>query len=147
MILISPFSKALRNGGNNPKNYPSWKEVLKGLNGQEVIQIGVDGEKQLTKDFRKNLPFKEIEKLIQECDVWVSVDNFLPHMAHYLKKPGVVLFGQSDPNIYGYLENSNLLKDRKYLRPDQFLMWEQSEYIKEAFVKPEVVLESIRDLV
>jgi ADP-heptose:LPS heptosyltransferase len=146
MILISPFSKALRNGGNNPKSYPYWKEFLKGLNGQKVVQIGVEGEEKLTKDFRKNLPFKEIEKLIQECDIWVSVDNFLPHMAHHLKKPGIVLFGQSDPKIYGYPENQNLLADRKYLRTDQFLIWEQAEYIKEAFVSSDTVLENILKL-
>ena len=146
MILIAPFSKALRNGGNNPKNYPFWKGVLKGLNGRKVVQVGVEGEEKLTKDFRKNLAFTEIEKLIKECDIWVSVDNFLPHMAHHLKKKGIVLWGQSDPNIFGYPENMNLLKDRKYLRPDQFLIWEQAEYLADAFVRPEVVLESLKGL-
>jgi ADP-heptose:LPS heptosyltransferase len=146
MILISPYAKPLRNGGNNPKNYPAWKEVVSGLNGEEIIQIGAGDEKAISNKvkLKKNLSFAEIEELVNKCRVWVSIDTFLPHMAHHLGKPGVVIFGQSDPNIFGYPENKNLLVDRKYLRPDQFLIWEQAEYIKEAFVKPEVVVESIR---
>jgi ADP-heptose:LPS heptosyltransferase len=146
MILISPYAKPLRNGGNNPKNYPAWKEVVSGLNGEEIIQIGAEDEEAISNKvkLKKNLSFAEIEELVKKCRVWVSIDTFLPHMAHRLGKPGVVIFGQSDPNIFGYPENKNLLVDRKYLRPDQFLIWEQAEYIKEAFVKPEVVVESIR---
>jgi ADP-heptose:LPS heptosyltransferase len=146
MILISPYAKPLRNGGNNPKNYPAWKEVVSGLNGEEIIQIGAEDEEAISNKvkLKKNLSFAEIEELVNKCRVWVSIDTFLPHMAHHLGKPGVVIFGQSDPNIFGYPENKNLLVDRKYLRPDQFLIWEQAEYIKEAFVKPEVVVESIR---
>jgi ADP-heptose:LPS heptosyltransferase len=146
MILISPYAKPLRNGGNNPKNFPYWKEVVSGLNGEGIIQIGAGDENPISNKvkLKKNLSFAEIEELVNKCRVWVSIDTFLPHMAHHLKKPGVVIFGQSDPNIFGYPENKNLLVNRKYLRPDQFLIWEQAEYIEEAFVKPEVVVESLK---
>jgi ADP-heptose:LPS heptosyltransferase len=146
MILISPYAKPLRNGGNNPKNFPYWKEVVSGLNGEGIIQIGAGDENPISNKvkLKKNLSFAEIEELVNKCRVWVSIDTFLPHMAHHLKKPGVVIFGQSDPNIFGYPENKNLLVNRKYLRPDQFLIWEQAEYIKEAFVTPEVVVESLK---
>ena len=43
MIIISPYSKPLRNGLNNPKNYPYWKELISLIN-EEIIQVGVDGE-------------------------------------------------------------------------------------------------------
>jgi ADP-heptose:LPS heptosyltransferase len=144
MILISPYSKPLRTGGNNPKNYPFWQEVLKGLNGEKVLQIGLPDEKKICKEFYFPPTLGRVKELLLECDTWVSVDNFLPHVAHHVKKPGVVIFGQSDPNIFGYHENINLLKSREYLRKDQFLMWEQCEYKTDAFVDPEVVLESIR---
>lgn len=147
MILIAPFAKKLRNGGNNPKNFPFWKEVLNGLNGQKVVQVGIEGEEQLTADFRKDIRLSEVAKLVSECTTWVSVDNYLPHLAHHIRKPGIVLFGQSDPEIYGYKENINLLKSRSYLRPDQFLIWEQCEYKTEAFVDPQIVLNSIKVMV
>ena len=144
---MAPYAKELRNGKSSPKNYPYWREVLNGMNGHKIVQIGVEGEDQLCDDFRKNLPFKEIEKLINECATWVSVDSFLPHMTHSLKKPGVVIFGQSDPDIFGYKENINLLKSREYLRKDQFQIWEQCEYKTDAFVDPNIVLTSLKVLI
>ena len=54
MILISPYSKQLTNGKTNPKNYPYWDEVISQIQ-EPIIQIGIEGEKQLVNDFRKNL--------------------------------------------------------------------------------------------
>lgn len=149
MILISPYAKPLRNGGVNPKNFPYWKEVVQGLNGSEIIQIGSGEEEAVSPkvNLLKSLPFSEIKGLVRKCKTWVSIDTFLPHLAHHVGKPGIVIWGQSDPNIFGYKENINLLKSREYLKKDQFLIWEQCEYKTEAFVGPEVVLESIRRMV
>jgi hypothetical protein len=54
-------------------------------------------------------------------------------------------FGQSDPNIFGYPGNINLLKDRSYLRPEQFLHWwhETVFYKEDAFVSAETVTETL----
>lgn len=140
MIIISPFSKKLRNGGENPKNYPYWKELIS-LIDEPIIQVGVDGENQLVSDFRKNLKIPQLIELIHECRTWISVDSFFQHLAWDVGKPGIVLWGQSDPIIFGHPENINLLKDRKYLRENQFWWWEQCEYRSDAFVKPEEVIE------
>lgn len=143
MIIISPYSKFMRNGAKHPKNYPYWEEVLKHVN-EPVIQVGVDGETQLVSDFRKNLPLYELEKLVKECKTWLSCDSFIQHFCWDLGKPGIVVFGQSDPNIFGHPENINLLKDRKYLREKQFWIWEQAEFIEEAFVTPDVVIDELK---
>lgn len=142
MIIISPFAKKMRNGEPHPKDYPYWKEVIAGIN-EDMIQVGVEGEQQLVKDFRTNLPLAELETLVRECRTWISVDSFFQHFAWDLGKPGIVLFGQSDPNIFGHPENINLLKDRKYLRDKQFWWWEQTRFIKESFVEPQVVLDAL----
>jgi ADP-heptose:LPS heptosyltransferase len=133
----------MRNGAKHPKNYPYWEEVLKHVN-EPVIQVGVDGETQLVSDFRKNLPLYELEKLVKECKTWLSCDSFIQHFCWDLGKPGIVVFGQSDPNIFGHPENINLLKDRKYLREKQFWIWEQAEFIEEAFVTPDVVIDALK---
>lgn len=142
MILISPFARKLRNGQPNPKNYCYWKELILLIEstGEEIIQVGVDDEEQLVEDFRKNLSLKELEKLVTECRTWISVDSFFQHFAWDLNKYGIVLWGQSDPIIFGHPENTNLLKHRKYLRPNQFLMWEQCEYKTDCFVDPKEVI-------
>jgi len=139
MILISPYSKKLSNGKTNPKNYPFWKEVIEGIN-EPVIQIGIEGEEQLTADFRKNLSIPEIKQLIKDCRLWISCDSFIQHLASLSGKRGIVLWSVSDPNIYGYPENVNLLKSRDCLSKNQFLWWESVEFDASKFVTPEEVL-------
>jgi hypothetical protein len=140
MIIIAPYAQKLRNGKNNPKNYPWWPELITSIKYDTIVQIGVEGEIQLVEDFRKNLSLGELKELVLECRTWISVDSFFQHFAWDLRKPGIVLWGQSDPLIFGHPENTNLLKDRKYLREKQFWLWEQCEYNAEAFVRPEEVI-------
>lgn len=142
MLIISPYSKTLRNGKTNPKNYPYWKELIR-LIDEPIVQVGIDGEEQLVDDFRKNLSLNELGKLVDQCRTWISCDSFFQHFAWDRKKYGIVLWSVSDPNIFGHPENINLLKDRKYLVENQFLWWEHTEHDANKFVMPEIVLESL----
>jgi len=156
-IIISPYSQKLPaaklckgHTGVNPKNYPYWEQVIELLKQQipdlEVIQIGVVGEPILkgVSAIKHNLGPQELLDLIKDCDGWFSVDNFFQHFATYYKIPnGFVMFGQSDPNIYGYRQNINILKDRKYLRPDQFGFWWDRLYVEEAFLSAEEVVKIV----
>lgn len=143
MILISPYAKKLRSGKQNPKNYPYWKELISLINHDNIIQIGVTGEEQLVEKFHKDLNLQQLSEIINGCSTWIAVDSFFQHFAWDLGKPGIVLWGQSDPNIFGHSENINLLKDRKYLREKQFFWWEETEYIEDAFVNPKDVLKHL----
>lgn len=145
MIILSPYSKFMRNGEKHPKNYPYWKEVINKIK-EPIIQVGIEGELQLVDDFRKNLSLNELSILVRECKTWMSCDSFFQHFCWDLGKKGIAIFGQSDPNIFGHPENINLLKDRKYLREKQFWIWEQAEYIEEAFVDPNIVVEALKQL-
>lgn len=144
MIIIHPYAQKLRNNKRNPKNYPFWPELI-GLIKQPVIQIGVEGEEPLVSDshFRKNLSLTELAELVKQCDSWIAVDSFFQHFCWDLNKQGIVLWGQSDPNIFGHPENINLLKDRSYLREKQFWMWEQCDYRDDCWVEPEAVVKYI----
>ena len=144
MIIISPYSKALLSGKQNPKNYPYWKELIEMID-EPIIQIGIEGETQLVPDFRKNLPITELRKLIQECRTWISCDSFFQHLGWDEGKKGIVLWGVSDPLIYGHPENINLLADRKHLAENQFLWWEFVDHRNERFVKPKIVLEHLKE--
>lgn len=139
MIIISPYAKRLINGKQNPKNYPYWKELIAQID-EPIIQVGVIGEKQLVNDFRMNLSLNELRKLIRECRTWISCDSFFQHLAWDEGKPGVVLWGPSDPLIFGHPENINLLKARSHLVANQFLWWESTEHKNERFVEPHEVL-------
>jgi ADP-heptose:LPS heptosyltransferase len=146
MIIIAPYAQKLRNGKENPKNYPYWKELIAIID-QPIVQVGVKGEQQLVEDFRLNLSISELTQLVQECKTWISVDSFFQHFCWDLKKPGIVIWSQSDPIIFGHKENINLLKDRNYLRKDQFHIWEQCEYNKDAFISPTQVLKHLTQFI
>jgi ADP-heptose:LPS heptosyltransferase len=136
MILLHAYAQSLRNGMPNPKNYPFWADLLSRLD-EDVVQIGIAGDVPLVDDVRIGLPLTEIRALVASCDYWISVDSFLPHLAHHLPKPGVVLWSVSDPDRFGYPENLNLLRDRSYLRPRQFRIWEEQTFNAEAFMPAE----------
>jgi ADP-heptose:LPS heptosyltransferase len=142
MIIISPYAQKLRNGKRNPKNYPYWAELIEMIN-EPIIQVGVEGEKQLVEDFRKNLPISELRKLLQECRTWISCDSFLQHLGWDEGKKGIVLWGPSDPLIFGHPENINLLKDRSHLVENQFIWWEATEHKNDRFVKPQEILDHL----
>jgi len=154
-IIVSPFAKKMRNrlpNGDekiNPKNYPFWNDVVRVLQKKNyhVIQIGVEGESSIGADeIRHNLSLQELQKLLNSCDSWISVDTFFQHFATYYRKRGVVIFGKSDPNIFGYDQNINLLKDRKNLRPDQFGLWETVDFNINDFVEPNAVIDAVEKL-
>ena len=142
MIIISPYSKALKNGKRNAKNYPYWKELIR-LIDEPIVQVGIEGEEQLVPDFRKNLSLSELRELVYECKTWISCDSFFQHLGWDCKKYGIVLWSVSDPLIFGHSENINLLKDRNNLVENQFLWWEDTEHDANKFVDPEIVIESL----
>ena len=148
-IIISPHSRTMRNAKANPKNYPikSWIELVSILksNGAYVIQVGMPGETKIdgVNEIQFGLSLAELKKLIESCDSWISVDNFFHHLCNLVGKPGTVIFGQSDPLIFGHPNNDNILKDRRYLREKQFDIWETCEYNEDAFVEPSIVADCV----
>jgi len=147
-IVISPFSRKLRSGKENPKDFPYWKETVKILRerGDKIVQIGVEGEEDIGAEFfYKSLILESLKKLIDSADLWISVDNFMNHFGTWVGKKGIVIFGQSDPKIFGYDQNINLLKNEKYLRKDQFDIWEHAKYKEEAFVSVDELIKAIDD--
>jgi ADP-heptose:LPS heptosyltransferase len=151
-ILISPYSKKLRNDKPNPKGYPHWERLVDLLkqHGFYVVQVGSSGEVPIAKvdETQFDLSMKELKVLIDDCFSFISIDNFFQHYASYCGKKGIVLWGKSDPLIFGYPENINLLKDRKNLRKgvEQFFIWEMETFDPNVFVEPEIVLNELLKL-
>ena len=150
-IIISPYSRRLRNGKNNPKNFPYWEDVVKKLKLEDykIVQVGVNGESKIdgVDEYLINLSLKKLSELINKCNVWIAVDNFFQHLAFMGGKRGIVIFSQSDPEIFGHKENVNLLKGRQYLRERQFDIWETTEYKEEAFVTSIDVINAVNQIV
>lgn len=147
-ILISPYSSYLPNKPN-AKNYPYWEEVVAYLNelGAHVFQVGYYGERKIkgVELFMVDTDYKTLSKISKKVDMRVSVDNFYPHFCHNLGLKCTVIFSQSDPDIFGYDDNVNLIKGDEYLRPgySQFDTWHNAVYNEEAFVHPLAVLDGM----
>ncbi len=162
-IIVAPYSKLRTDGKPNAKNYPWWTEVLSELaTDYDIIQVVFGAEPKIEVnvetllfnaafvgspgprvEYAVNMPLPDIEHLMRSCDSFMCVDNYMQHMGHWLGKRGVVLYGPSDPDLFGYKENLNLYAGRKYFRPFQFQTWQEWDFTPDAFVKPEqVVLET-----
>jgi hypothetical protein len=123
-----------RGNFESPKSYPYWTELLDLLKDNEI------------KEIKGILTEKEIIDLVNWSDIWISIDSFLPHLCAFKKlKPGIVVWGKSDPEMFGYKHNTNLLKSRDNLRPgkEQFMWWKDVPYNKEIFVLPQEIKEHI----
>lgn len=150
-LIISPYSSKLSNGQVNAKSYPYWNKLVYLLSkeGYEIIQIGVAGEDRIegVSQFVQGWPFAKLRTLVADCAGWISVDNFFPHFVHCERlKPGIVLWGPSDPRIWGYPENINLLRGRDFLRPHQMQTWNEWDYNPQAFVYAENVVPHVHKL-
>jgi hypothetical protein len=148
MIIISPFSRPLKNGAPNAKEYPIefWRDLVEYLELGlfDVMQIGVEGEERICEQTAFNAPPQRLLRLLENAASYIAVDNFFPHFAHYHGYHGNVLFTKSDPLLFGYRENNNIIKDREHLRPDQFGIWESCPYDQDAIMDIKDVLISLR---
>jgi len=152
-LVISPYSKNPGTGHgimNHAKSYPFWKELIKLLKtlDYKIIQIGSGQEVAIegVDETRFGRSLKEIESLIKDCGFWISIDNFLPHLCNTMEKviKGVVIFATSDPDIFGYPYNKNILKSRKFLRSFQFKDWIGEVQHPEYFNKPEEIFIGVK---
>jgi len=149
MILYAPFAarSPSLNGNPSPKDYPHARQLAELLEKDyELVQVGGGNDEQVCKTFRPNPSFHDLGKLITESQTGVCVDSYLSHYYWYLGRRAIVLFGVSDPLIFGTSGNLNLLKDRKFLRPQQFDLYYGNQVNPEAFVSPEEVLKTLNSL-
>ena len=105
-------------------HFPELVALLRNA-GHRVVQIGGAGDPSVAADeFVQNPSWAKICSMLDECDTWVAVDSFLQHANDvHAKKPGVVIWSKSNPLLFGYAYNRNLLKSREQLRPDQWGVW------------------------
>jgi hypothetical protein len=132
--LLRLTDTVINPSGVNPKNYPHRTKLLELLKEHDITEI------------TQNIPLEESIRLVRAADVIVSIDSYLNHLCWYLGKKAIVIFGPSDPRIFGHNFNVNLLQDRKYLRPDQFIWWEKCVRNDDAFPFPEMIVDEINKL-
>ena len=149
-VAIFPF--AANNGlvtGETPKAWPYFKELVEMLSakGVECHQFCASEPTEYCDTVFRNTPLSKLHAKVKEYDTFVSVDSFYQHMNHCGdKKIGVVIFTVSDPKIYGYPYNKNILKDEKYLRNNQYLLYRYEDLNRNACPEPHAVFEAVMSL-
>lgn len=146
-IIIFPYPADLPSGEVNPKTFPYWKQFVEIANkeGYEVIQVSpltalkIEGVKIVT----GFLPSEAIINLVRKSEFYVTVDSFAQHLLNPFIS-GYVIWAFSDPAIFGYRNNVNIIKSDKYLRKEQFKNWESIPNYEEAYFKAEEVWDIIK---
>lgn len=139
-IGLFPFSQI-------PKNYPFWNSMIRLVKSElsrcNFIQFSKTPVDLIpaVDEVRIDLSLDEIKFEVNKLDLWISVDNFAPHLLY--PKKGIVIWGKSDPLIFGYKENKNILKNRKYLRENQFDFWYNEVIDLECWEEPEIIKNEI----
>jgi len=155
ILIVAPYPARIPNGKKNCKEYPWWNELtslIKEKTDYVIYQFVSLEEKKLSHiDYYIDTFNKlwEQEKLIKSCTCWISVDNYFHHFMNVIDsgKKGIVLWGKTDPLIYGYPGNVNMLKDRANLRKQKFSVLGIEDFDPKVFYRPTEVLEVLEELI
>lgn len=148
-ITFQPFSKY------HSKNYPYWGDVLKMIgnefikHGISIVQLGAKNEQIFEGVYScvGGTSINQTAYIIQNGLAHVGADSFMAHIAGYLNKPSVIIYGNN------YIKNSKPYwgnPKSKYIDAYGEFKPSLSEYdylelIKK--IKPETIAKSICDLV
>jgi ADP-heptose:LPS heptosyltransferase len=108
-IAINPTARSSK---NHEWEIEQWEQVVKKLPNFTFVQLGLRDESYIhgTVDLRGQLGVREEMAFLQHVRCYAGVDSFLAHAAHAVGTPGVVLFGDSTPVIWGHPSHINIYK-------------------------------------
>ena len=118
VILIHPYGAKLLFDPKvqitpNKDWFPEcWEQVVSELTEKyDVVQIGGPEEepiKGVTTYLMGQTSIRQTAALIKHCLTYICIESFVGHCGAAVGKPGVVLFGRSNPYIAGHKINKNL---------------------------------------
>jgi ADP-heptose:LPS heptosyltransferase len=109
VILMHIFS---RSSPNHLWAEQKWAELVAQLPQYTFIQIGHSDEPEVKGaiDWRGKTSLREALCLVKHATSFLGVDSIHSHATNAFDIPGVVLFGDSDPAIFGHDNNINIYK-------------------------------------
>jgi ADP-heptose:LPS heptosyltransferase len=90
----------------------NWEELIRRMPEYSFIHLGLATEDKVEGaiDFRGRTTFREALAYVKNALSLVGVDSSLAHAANAFNIPGVVLFGASNPEVWGHDSNINIYK-------------------------------------
>ncbi|MBI4501703.1 MAG: glycosyltransferase family 9 protein [Gemmatimonadetes bacterium] len=106
-VVIAPASDSPR----KMAPFPFWHALTDRLHadGAFVMQVGRFRDVHVRNAYRLTglTTPGQLAALLRRCDLVITVDNFLMHLAHLLNLPAIVLWGPTRHEIYGYPEQTH----------------------------------------
>jgi ADP-heptose:LPS heptosyltransferase len=92
-------------------SFDKWERIIKFYPKIKFIQLGDEDETRLkgTLDLL-GTPIRKQLSVLASSNLYVGLDSFWNHAARALNVKSVILFGPTNPNIWGYDENINIYK-------------------------------------
>ncbi|MCU0467374.1 MAG: hypothetical protein MUF58_02145 [Arcicella sp.] len=108
-IAINPTSRTTK---NQEWDLVEWEKLVHDMPDVTFIQLGLADEPYIkgTVDFRGKTSLRMSVAMLKYMKGFVGVETFLGHAAVAVGVPAVVLFGPSNPAIWGYSSNTNIYK-------------------------------------
>jgi ADP-heptose:LPS heptosyltransferase len=87
-----------------------WEELVSRFNNNDFLLIGNNEDNHIhgTIDLRGKTTIRQAIALLNESNLFVGIDSFLNHATDATSTNGVVLFGSSNPKMWGYDKNINI---------------------------------------
>lgn len=122
--ITSRFSK------NEEWSLSKWEELVRSMPEYTFIQLGLSDESSVanTVDLRGKTSVREAFALIRYSKSFVGVNSCFSHVTNAFNIPGVVLFGASNPPIWGHSNNINLYKPTPCAPCIDTLLWFECPY-------------------
>lgn len=107
VICINPSSA----GKIKEWSFDKWEKIVKLYPKIQFVQLGSKNEKKIkgVLDFI-GTPIRKQLSILASSDLYVGLDSFWNHAARALNIKSVILFGPTNPEVWGYAENINIYK-------------------------------------
>jgi len=98
---------------NIVKNYPTElaEELVKKIREKykcNVVNFAIPNENKINGTIELQMPYRSWFALLNESETFISIDSTLQHAGAAIKKHGYVLWGGTDPKMYGYEMHANI---------------------------------------
>lgn len=130
MLRLAPYPNAvimhIKSKSSKNHHWPpeKWESLVKEMPDLTFIQIGHMDEPCVkgALDWRGKLKLREALCLLKHARSFVGIDSSMAHATNAFDLPGVVLFGDSTPAIWGQENNINIYKATR-CSPCYYYVW------------------------
>jgi ADP-heptose:LPS heptosyltransferase len=109
VIILQSSSKRL---GGKQWRVHKWEELVSKFKNYTFLLVGTDEDNFIkgSIDLRGKTTIRQAIALLNVAKLFVGIDSFLNHATNATCTKGVILFGSSNPMMWGYNNNINIYK-------------------------------------